>query len=103
MCVVYDIPLQELRLFSDYGRPSRPLFVVEKLKLLIRKVWEVRGSVFLRSRGEFSPNLPLPSPSQEHIYKIMQKEETGYGWSDLVAEGLVEFVDTEVRRGHLMR
>ena len=26
----------------------------------------------------------------------MQKEETGYGWSSIVEEGLVEYVDTEV-------
>ncbi len=35
--VIYDIPLQELRLFTDYGRASRPLFIVNNQRLLIRK------------------------------------------------------------------
>ena len=37
MGVIYDIPLKELRLFTDYGRASRPLFIVDDQKLLIRK------------------------------------------------------------------
>jgi DNA-directed RNA polymerase II subunit RPB2 len=35
--VIYDIPLKELRLFTDYGRTSRPLFIVDSQQLLIRK------------------------------------------------------------------
>jgi hypothetical protein len=36
--VIYDIPLRELRMFTDYGRASRPLFIVDSTqKLLIRK------------------------------------------------------------------
>ena len=40
----------------------------------------------------------LPPP-QENIIKLQQHEETGYGWNDLVASGMIEYVDTEVRRG----
>ena len=35
--VVRDIRLKELRIYTDYGRCSRPLFIVEKQRLLIRK------------------------------------------------------------------
>lgn len=35
--VVRDIRLKELRLYTDYGRCSRPLFIVEKQRLLIKK------------------------------------------------------------------
>ncbi len=35
--VIYDIPLKELRMFTDYGRASRPLFIVDNQSLLIRK------------------------------------------------------------------
>ena len=35
--VIYDIPLKELRLFTDYGRASRPIFVVDNQRLLIKK------------------------------------------------------------------
>ena len=44
--MVYDIPLKELRMFTDYGRPSRPLFVVDQQRLLIRKVWTGGGEVW---------------------------------------------------------
>jgi DNA-directed RNA polymerase II subunit RPB2 len=35
--VVRDIRLKELRLYTDYGRCSRPLFIVEGQRLLIKK------------------------------------------------------------------
>ncbi len=35
--VVRDTRLKELRLYTDYGRCSRPLFIVEKQRLLIKK------------------------------------------------------------------
>jgi DNA-directed RNA polymerase II subunit RPB2 len=35
--VVRDIRLKELRLYTDYGRCSRPLFIVESQRLLIKK------------------------------------------------------------------
>jgi DNA-directed RNA polymerase II subunit RPB2 len=35
--VVRDIRLKELRIYTDYGRCSRPLFIVDKQKLLIKK------------------------------------------------------------------
>ena len=35
--VVRDIRLKELRIYTDYGRCSRPLFIVEKQRLLIRR------------------------------------------------------------------
>ncbi|KAL6757113.1 RNA polymerase II second largest subunit [Haematococcus lacustris] len=66
--VIYDIPLKELRLFTDYGRASRPLFIVDEQQLLIKK---------------------------HTIIKLQNREETEYGWNDLVADGFVEYVDTE--------
>lgn len=35
--VIRDIRLKELRLYTDCGRCSRPLFIVEKQKLQIKK------------------------------------------------------------------
>lgn len=35
--VVHDIALQELRLSTDFGRTSRPLFIVDNQSLLIKK------------------------------------------------------------------
>jgi len=66
--VIHDIRLQELRLFTDFGRTSRPLFIVQQQQLLIRK---------------------------SHIRRLAEGETHPYGWSDLVAAGVVEYVDTE--------
>lgn len=35
--VVHDIRLQELRLYTDFGRCCRPLFIVERQALRIKK------------------------------------------------------------------
>jgi DNA-directed RNA polymerase II subunit RPB2 len=66
--LVRDIKEREVRIYTDAGRISRPLFVVDdEQKLAIRK---------------------------SHIMK-MKDDTVEYGWSNLVFEGLVEFVDTE--------
>ena len=66
--IVHDIRLQELRLYTDYGRCIRPLFVVEDQRLMIKR---------------------------SHVEMLQEKEVTGYNWNDLVASGLIEYVDTE--------
>lgn len=66
--VIHDIRLQELRLYTDFGRSARPLFIVENQKLLITK---------------------------QDIHKLMTRDETDYNWSDLVEAGFIEYVDTE--------
>ncbi|KAF3451172.1 hypothetical protein FNV43_RR07264 [Rhamnella rubrinervis] len=67
--VVRDIRLKELRIYTDYGRCSRPLFIVEKQRLLIKK---------------------------KDIHALQQREspEDG-GWHDLVSKGFIEYIDTE--------
>ncbi|CAN4084059.1 unnamed protein product [Withania somnifera] len=67
--VVRDIRLKELRIYTDYGRCSRPLFIVEKQRLMIKK---------------------------KDIQTLQQREspEEG-GWHDLVAKGYIEYIDTE--------
>ncbi|KAG9129948.1 hypothetical protein Leryth_007080 [Lithospermum erythrorhizon] len=66
--IVRDIRLKELRLYTDYGRCSRPLFIVEKQRLLIKK----RDILILQQRE---------CPEE-------------FGWHDLVAKGFIEYVDT---------
>ncbi|KAF9683571.1 hypothetical protein SADUNF_Sadunf04G0027600 [Salix dunnii] len=67
--VVRDIRLKELRIYTDYGRCSRPLFIVEKQKLLIRK---------------------------KDIHALQQRETPDEGgWHDLVSKGFIEYIDTE--------
>ena len=66
--VVRDIQNRELRLFSDPGRCCRPLFIVQDQKLCIKK---------------------------SHIYRLQNKEETDFRWSDCIAGGFIEYIDTE--------
>jgi len=66
--IVRDIRERELRLYTEPGRCCRPLYIVENGQLLIKK---------------------------SHIKKLQRKEVTSFGWTDLVASGLVEFIDCE--------
>nr|GEU49762.1 RNA polymerase II complex subunit [Tanacetum cinerariifolium] len=67
--VVRDIRLKELRIYTDYGRSSRPLFIVEKQRLLIKK---------------------------KDIQKLQQRENpVDGGWHDLVSDGFIKYIDTE--------
>ena len=64
--VVRDIREKELRIYTDSGRVCRPLFVVNDGRLLIQK---------------------------ENVMKIAEKQ--GYGWSDLIHDGVIELLDAE--------
>ncbi|KAJ0247166.1 DNA-directed RNA polymerase II subunit 2 [Hirschfeldia incana] len=67
--VVRDIRLKELRIYTDYGRCSRPLFIVDNQRLLIKK---------------------------KDIYALQQRESVEEdGWNQLLAKGFIEYVDTE--------
>mmetsp|Transcript_2822 Transcript_2822/g.2481 ORF Transcript_2822/g.2481 Transcript_2822/m.2481 type:complete len:754 (-) Transcript_2822:1730-3991(-) len=80
--ILRDIREQEVRIYTDAGRISRPLFIVgEDQKLVIKKthVQKLKNSEL---------NL-----SSEDIDLNEEKEE--YGWNNLLAEGLIEYIDTE--------
>mmetsp|Transcript_7174 Transcript_7174/g.15859 ORF Transcript_7174/g.15859 Transcript_7174/m.15859 type:complete len:1170 (-) Transcript_7174:18-3527(-) len=66
--VVRDIQNRELRLFSDPGRCCRPIFIVEDQKLLIKK---------------------------HHIEQLRNKASTEFTWAKCIANGLIEYIDTE--------
>jgi DNA-directed RNA polymerase II subunit RPB2 len=70
--VVRDIREQELRLYTDAGRCCRPLFIVDKQRLLLKKS-DIR-----------------------EIQKLQQDETLSEkGWSQLVSQGFVEYIDCE--------
>lgn len=64
--MVRDITDKEIRIYTDAGRVCRPLLIVENQKLLLKKT---------------------------HIDKLKEREYESYGWQDLVAGGVVEYVD----------
>lgn len=55
--------LQELRLYTDYGRCCRPLFIVEEQALLIKK---------------------------KDVIMLQNREETGFTWQKLIESGYIE-------------
>ncbi|PRW61164.1 DNA-directed RNA polymerase II subunit RPB2 isoform B [Chlorella sorokiniana] len=66
--VVHDIRLQELRLYTDYGRCCRPLFIVEQQAVKVKK-------------GD--------------IISLANREETGFTWQTMIEKGHIEYVDVE--------
>lgn len=79
--IIRDIREKEFRIFTDAGRVYRPLFLVDNDDQSDRK-----GELKLR---------------KEHIYQLLNSEEdpeTGestFGWSSLVNNGVVEYIDGE--------
>ncbi|KAG5440721.1 hypothetical protein PCK2_000157 [Pneumocystis canis] len=80
--VVRDIREKELRIFTDAGRVCRPLFIIDNNPESDR-----RGQLMLR---------------KEHVQKIIDNRnrtdldnELKFGWSNLVANGIVEYIDAE--------
>lgn len=69
--IVRDIAEKEVRIYTDAGRICRPLFVVnDQQQLCIKK---------------------------QHIYQLqgINPDEKKLTWTDLLMEGLVEYIDTE--------
>lgn len=65
--MVRDIRDREIRIYTDAGRICRPLLIVENQKLLLKKT---------------------------HIDFLKEREYNNYSWHDLVASGVVEYIDT---------
>ena len=63
--IVRDIRNKEINIWADAGRISRPLLIVENGKLLLKK---------------------------HHIDKLKNRENTNFGWQDLVQNGIVEYI-----------
>jgi len=78
--VVHDIRLAELRLYTDYGRCCRPLYIID----------DTAEGPALRIRPEHIAQLTLGGAGAGE-----GGEETSFTWDDLVANGLIEYVDTE--------
>ena len=65
--MVRDIQDREIRIYTDAGRICRPLLIVENLKLLLKK---------------------------RHVDQLKDREYNNYTWQELVASGVVEYIDT---------
>uniref|UniRef100_A0A0K2TLU0 DNA-directed RNA polymerase subunit beta n=2 Tax=Lepeophtheirus salmonis TaxID=72036 RepID=A0A0K2TLU0_LEPSM len=65
--MIRDIRDREIRIYTDAGRICRPLLIVEDCRLLMNK---------------------------QHIEMLKEREYNNYQWQDLVASGVVEYIDT---------
>lgn len=65
--MVRDIRDREIRIYTDAGRICRPLLIVENQKLLLKK---------------------------KDIDQLKDREYNSFSWHDLVANGVVEYIDT---------
>lgn len=65
--MVRDIQDREIRIYTDAGRICRPLLIVENCKLLLKK---------------------------RHVDMLKQREYINFSWQELVATGVVEYIDT---------
>ena len=65
--MIRDIRDREIRIMTDAGRICRPLLIVEDCKLLMKT---------------------------RHIDLLKEREFNNYQWQDLVASGVVEYIDT---------
>jgi len=65
--MIRDIRDREIKIFTDAGRICRPLLIVEDNRLLMKKT---------------------------HIEMLKNREFNNYSWQDLVASGVVEYIDT---------
>jgi DNA-directed RNA polymerase II subunit RPB2 len=66
--IVRDIREREIRIWADAGRCCRPLFIVDKNHLKIKK---------------------------KHIETLKKKDRNEFGWPHLINQGLVEYIDSE--------
>jgi len=66
--IVRDIANKEVRFFCDPGRVQRPLFIVDKGQIVLKK---------------------------QHIAKLLSRKEDSMNFDDTLKEGLTEFVDVE--------
>ena len=65
--MIRDIRDREIRIYTDPGRICRPLLIVEDCRLLMKR---------------------------HHIEMLKDREFNNYQWQDLVASGVVEYIDT---------
>merc|ERR550534_2035602 len=65
--MIRDIRDREIRIYTDAGRICRPLLIVEDCRLMMKK---------------------------HHIEMLKAREFNNFQWHDLVASGVVEYIDT---------
>ncbi|CAH8355207.1 unnamed protein product [Eruca vesicaria subsp. sativa] len=93
--IVRDIRWKELRIYTDYGRCSRPLFIVDNQRLLIKKkdIYSLQQSVkFIVScfQSTLCYNFSVPI----HLF-ITQENAEEAGWNQLLKKEFIEYIDTE--------
>ena len=87
--IVRDVRDRELRIFTDAGRVCRPLFVVQDQRLMYTK----RHARWLAA-GADDGSLSRDNRRTNYAPEV-EGEPVNFGWSELVTNGLVEYLDAE--------
>ncbi|KAA1110516.1 DNA-dependent RNA polymerase II [Puccinia graminis f. sp. tritici] len=82
--VMRDVRERELRVFTDGGRVCRPLFIVENQQLLLKK-----------EHIEWLSNGCETAEEDQDAGEEAADDGIPFGWSQLVARGIVEYLDAE--------
>lgn len=99
--IVHDVRDGEVRICTDAGRICRPLFVVisDESPLLTNGDSTLNGKIrhFTANQSKNVTNRRFQrlAITKKEITLLQQKEVTGFGWSSLLENGLVELVDVE--------
>lgn len=94
--MIRDIREREIRIYTDAGRICRPLLIVEKQKLLLKRrhIDQLKEREYNNYRWRVvlcSLTVCCPGNEQtfaEAVILVMNS------WQDLVASGVVEYIDT---------
>lgn len=94
--MIRDIREREIRIYTDAGRICRPLLIVEKQKLLLKRrhIDQLKEREYNNYRWRVvlcCPTICCPGNEQtfaEAVILVMNS------WQDLVASGVVEYIDT---------
>lgn len=115
----HSSPSQELRLYTDYGRCCRPLFIVEDQAIKVGGGMHGLGvdwvlvddqpaaplssssaAALLHVRLELPNHLqtvcltactaPVPQVKKRDIINLQNREETGFSWQSMIEAGYIE-------------